>query len=68
MNDYEIDLCSKMLVHAFHSERTQNLKASEIKTTLAIFFDDEVIQKAVERITGKTPNKAYTGLAGTVAR
>lgn len=53
MSNYEVELCLKILEHAAFSKRTENLRPSEIKVALSLFFDNETIEKAVEHITGK---------------
>ena len=43
---YEVSLCNKMIHHCCHSKRTENLKFSEIREALLLFFSPETVQKA----------------------
>ena len=50
---YPFRLCVEMLAFAGMScEKTENMKASEIKEVLAVFFTEEDIEKAVNILTG----------------
>lgn len=41
------ELCAKMLLHAAYSEKTADTKFSKVKENLALFFEEEVIEKAI---------------------
>ena len=53
--EYPLKLCVEMLHYcAFSCEKTQELKASEIRIKLAEFFGDEMVAKAVSIVTGES--------------
>jgi hypothetical protein len=54
--EYQNDLCIRMLTLAMHADGTQELRASEIKDLLIPFFGIDMIQDCVERLCGKSPN------------
>lgn len=48
--DYRVRLCIQILSHAFHQK---DMKASEAKSAVAVFFEEETISKAISILTGK---------------
>lgn len=54
MNEYEIELCIKLISYSFWScEKTKNKKLYEIREYIENFFDKEIIDEAMERLTVK---------------
>lgn len=53
MNNYEIELCYKMLAYAYQSSKV-DMKPTQIKKLLRLFFDDDVIESAVSHIVAGT--------------
>lgn len=51
--DNTTNLCIKMLVHIAGSTYTENLKVGKAKEHLAQFFPEDVINKAIKKITQK---------------
>lgn len=49
VNEYEVELCYKMLVHAYGSTDV-DLKPSQVKKLLRLFFNDNVIEETVSYI------------------
>jgi len=55
LNDvpYPLRLCVEMLHYCgLSNKKTENMKASEIKDNLRVFFTDEQIKKAQNILTG----------------
>ena len=53
--EYKLRVCVEMLNYAFHET---DLRASETKKALAVFFDEETIEQATAILRGNNPNKA----------
>lgn len=52
--NYAVKLCMKLWSHSIHTNKTtQNMTASEIKNHLRIFFEDEIIEKAIAVLSGE---------------
>ena len=48
--EYKLRVCVEMLNYAFHET---DLRASETKKALAVFFDEETIEQATLFLSGK---------------
>jgi hypothetical protein len=56
---YPLRLCFELLHYsAINCPKTENMKASEIRAAVAVFFSEEDISAALGILTGKLPSNA----------
>lgn len=51
-SEYQVALCRKMYKYTVLNERTKDLTAIEIRHGLNVFFDDIIIDKAIQQLQG----------------
>jgi len=57
MNEYEVELCYKMMAHAYQSSKV-DMKPSQVKKIMSLFFDDDVIEAVtIHFLAGTRPTK-----------
>lgn len=62
-NEYEVELCYKMMALAYQSSKV-DMRPSQIKKIMSLFFDDDVIAAVVAHFeAGTRPTMRWAALA-----